>query len=265
MEVKVWRAAAMLLALEGVVKLPAIMRNLRFSDDDIKNKTLLQWIWHHAEQKKQEQEAAMKATLNSHQSYQQPQPPVFVTTPMARMTTSAESRWDSLISLVTDSSHSHRTAKLANLSTIKSNLSLLKFITQSTIDSQDDASKNNKTSSTCSCQQSLKESHCQLLESTEHNQQYAQKRSRRHQLKFKLWMGTWWWWTRRLRKHLRLQPVMCMHTKTYHPIIQTKRQQLKLLMTSIQSAVLCLVPKQFYDMCTITWSMFHQWRKAQQA
>jgi len=44
MEVKVWRAAAMLLALEGVVKLPAIMRNLRFSDDDIKNKTLLQWI-----------------------------------------------------------------------------------------------------------------------------------------------------------------------------------------------------------------------------
>jgi len=43
-EVKVRRAAAMLLALEGAVKLPVIMCNLRFSNDDIKNKTLLQWI-----------------------------------------------------------------------------------------------------------------------------------------------------------------------------------------------------------------------------
>ncbi len=70
-EVKVRRAAAMLLALEGAVKLPVIMRNLRFSDDDIKNKTLLQRIWRRAERKKQEQEAAMKVTLNSRQSYQQ--------------------------------------------------------------------------------------------------------------------------------------------------------------------------------------------------
>jgi len=70
-EAKVRWAAAMLLASEGVVKLPVIMRNLRFSDDDIKNKTLLQRIWHRAERKKQEQEAAMKVTLNSRQSYQQ--------------------------------------------------------------------------------------------------------------------------------------------------------------------------------------------------
>jgi len=156
-EAKVRRAAAMLLASEGVIKLPVIMHNLWFSDDDIKNKTLLQRIRRHAERKKQEQEAAMKATLNSRQSYQQPQPPVFVTTPTAQTTASAESGWVSSISSVTDSSHSHRTAKLAYLSTVKNNLSSLKFITQSTIDSQDDASKNNITNS--SHQQSLKESH----------------------------------------------------------------------------------------------------------
>jgi len=71
MEVKVQQAAAMLLALEGVIKLPVTMRNLWFSDDNIKNKTLLQWIQCCAEWKKQEQEAAMKVTLNSRQSYQQ--------------------------------------------------------------------------------------------------------------------------------------------------------------------------------------------------